>query len=132
MPPRAALIARNRSEYGQAAVDLYTPLHFGLGFAAGVSGVSPIRAALFFSVLKIGVAALEHGMGHALLRRIPGESNINELGDLVAEIGGIAMGARVRSKWNPNPTIPWVCPACPAATPAPAAIPPAAVSGIFG
>lgn len=130
--PRAALIARNRSEYGQAAVDLYTPLHFGLGFAAGVVGVSPIKAALFFTVLKIGVASLEHGMGHALLRRVPGESNINELGDLVAEIGGIAMGARVRSKWNPQPTIPCVCPACPATSaPAPQATVPA-VSGIFG
>ncbi len=130
--PRSALIAKNRSEYGQAAVDIYTPLHFGLGFAAGVVGVSPIKAALFFTVLKIGVAAVEHGMGHALLRRVPGESNINELGDLVAEIGGIAMGARVRSKWNPSPTIPCVCPACPAAsTPAPQATVPA-VSGIFG
>ena len=94
---RSALIAKNRSEYGQAAVDLYTPLHFGLGFLAGVSGVSPIKAALFFTVLKIGVASIEHGMGHALFRRVPGESNLNELGDLLAEIGGIAAGARVRS-----------------------------------
>lgn len=129
----AKLVARNRSEYGQAAVDLYTPLHFGLGFAAGVAGVSPIRAALFFTVLKIGVAALEHGMGHALMRRVPGESNLNELGDLVAEIGGIAAGARVRSKWNQQPTIPCVCPACPTPAPPPQSAPaPAAVSGIFG
>ena len=133
----AALIARNRSEYGQAAVDVYTPLHFGLGFAAGVIGVSPIKAALFFTVLKIGVASLEHGMGHALLRRVPGESNLNELGDLLAEIAGIASGARVRTRWNPNPTVPCVCPTCqtcpasPSPAPAPSALPSAAVSGIF-
>lgn len=135
MPPRAALIARNRSEYGQAPVDIYTPLHFGLGFIAGVVGVSPIKAALFFTVLKIGVASLEHGMGHALLRRVPGESNVNELGDLLAEIGGIATGARVRSKWDPQPTIPCVCPACPtcpaAASSAPVVAATAPVSGIF-
>lgn len=97
------VVAKNRSEYGQAAVDLYTPLHFGLGFAAGVYGVSPIKAALFFTVLKIGVASLEHGMGHALMRRVPGESNINELCDLLAEIGGVQVGARLRSRWNPTP-----------------------------
>lgn len=133
MPPRAALIARNRSEYGQAPVDIYTPLHFGLGFIAGVVGVSPIKAALFFTVLKIGVASLEHGMGHALLRRVPGESNVNELGDLLAEIGGIATGARVRSKWDPQPTIPCVCPACPASAPSsPQPAPAVPVAGIFG
>ena len=104
--PRARVIARNRSEYGQAAVDFYTPLHFGLGFVAGIYGVSPVRAALFFTVLKIGVAALEHGMGHALMRRVPGESNINELCDLLAEIGGVDAGAKIRSKWNPQPTVP--------------------------
>lgn len=125
---RPKLIAKNRSEYGQAAVDLYTPLHFGLGFIAGVQGVSPIKAALFFTVLKIGIASLEHGMGHALMRRVPGESNVNELCDLLAEIGGVQTGARVRAKWDPNPTIPAVDPA-----PAPAAtVPQASVSGIFG
>ncbi len=122
MPGRPArLVAQNRSEYGQAAVDLYTPLHFGLGFVAGIVGVSPVKAALFFTVAKIAVASLEHGMGHALLRRVPGESNINELCDLLAEIGGVDVGARVRTQWNPNPTIPAVDPApAPPATSAPA------------
>jgi len=101
-----AVVAQNRSEYGQAAIDLYTPLHFGLGLVAGIVGVSPVKAALFFTVAKIGVAALEHGMGHALLRRVPGESNINELCDLLAEIGGVDVGAKIRSRWNPSPTVP--------------------------
>lgn len=127
---RPRLIAKNRSEYGQAAIDLYTPLHFGLGFIAGVQGVSPIKAALFFTVLKIGIASIEHGMGHALMRRVPGESNVNELCDLLAEIGGVQTGARVRAKWDPNPTIPAVDPA-PAPAPA-ATVQPASVSGIFG
>lgn len=128
--PHAKLIAKNRSEYGQAALDIYTPFHFGLGFTAGVAGVSPIKAALFFTVLKIGIAALEHGMGHALMRRVPGESNLNELGDLLAEIGGIAAGARARSKWDPDPTVPCVCPAC-AACPVPVAPVAAPTSGYF-
>lgn len=100
------LVAQNRSEYGQAAVDLYTPLHFGLGLAAGIVGVSPVKAALFFTVLKIGVASLERGMGHALLARIPGESNLNELCDLLAEIGGVDVGAKIRSRWASAPTVP--------------------------
>lgn len=133
---RPKLIAKNRSEYGQAAVDFYTPLHFGIGFVAGVYGVSPIKAALFFTVLKIGVASLEHGMGHALMRRVPGESNINELCDLAAEIGGIQTGARLRARWNPNPQEPCVCDPCPGQVAAASALPAAphdaaAVSGIF-
>jgi len=128
--PRARLVAQNRSEYGQAAVDLYTPLHFGLGFVAGVVGVSPVKAALFFTVAKIAIASLEHGMGHALLRRVPGESNINELCDLLAEIGGVDAGARVRAKWDPNPTIPAADPV-PAPAPTPPPAPAAPVSGIF-
>lgn len=131
--PRARFVAKNPSEYGQAAVDIYTPLHFGLGFIAGVVGVSPIKAALAFTVLKIGVASLEHGMGHALLRRVPGESNINELCDLLAEIGGVSSGARVRSKWDPNPTVPVADPVPLPVPPPPVQTPPAStpVSGIF-
>ncbi len=102
----ARLIARNRSEYGQSPLDLYTPMHFGIGFIAGVMGVSPVKAALVFTVLKIGVASAEKGLGHALLRRVPGESNVNELCDLLAEIGGVSYGASVRSRWAPSPQIP--------------------------
>ncbi len=124
MPARSKIIAKNRSEYGQAAIDLYTPLHFGLGFVAGLKGISPVKAALFFTVLKIGVAALERGMGHALMRRVPGESNINELCDLLAEIAGVDAGAKVKNKWDPNPTIPVTDPppALPAAAPAAAGL----------
>lgn len=131
-----AFVAKNRSEYGQSPLDLYTPLHFGIGFIAGVVGVSPVKAALVFTVLKIAVASTEKGIGHALLRRVPGESNVNELCDLLAEISGVASGARVRAKWDPNPTIPAtdpgpsLPPTLPA--PAPAAAPPLpATSGIF-
>lgn len=102
----SALIAQNKTEHGQSALDLYTPVHFGVGFAAGVYGISPIRAALWLTVLKIGVAGYERGAQHALFSRARGESNLNELCDLLAEIGGVSLGARVRSKWNPNPTIP--------------------------
>jgi hypothetical protein len=96
---RPGVIARNRSEYGQAPVDLYTPLHFGFGFVVGALGVSPVKATLVFVVAKVAVAAAERGLGHALMGRTPGESNINELCDLLAEIGGLDAGAKARSTW---------------------------------
>ncbi len=120
---RVRVIAKNRSEYGQSPLDLYTPVHFGLGFIAGVMGVSPVKAALVFTVLKIGVASAEKGLGHALLRRVPGESNVNELCDLLAEIGGVSYGARVRSRWAPSPVTPTPDPVPPVAAPS--------VAGIF-
>ena len=129
------LVAKNRSEYGQAAVDIYTPLHFGLGFAAGAMGVSPIIAALVLTVVKIGVAATEKGMGHALMGRIPGESNINELCDLLAEIAGVDAGATFRGK-TVTPIAPLApapaaaLPALPSSAPAPTPTP-VSVSGIF-
>lgn len=113
-------IAKNRSEYGQSPLDLFTPVHFGLGFIAGVMGVSPVKAALVFTVLKIGVASAEKGLGHALLRRVPGESNVNELCDLLAEIGGVSYGSQIRSRWAPAPIAPTTTIA-----------PLAAVAGIF-
>lgn len=110
-----SVIAQNKSEHGQSALDAYTPIHFAVGFVAGIYGISPIRAALGLTVLKIGVAAYERGAQHALFSRSRGESNLNELCDLLCEIGGVALGARVRSKWNPNPTIPAADPTSPAA-----------------
>lgn len=105
MRRRPRLIARNRSERGQSAVDVYTPLHFAVGFGAGLLGVSPVKAALWLTVLKIGVAAAEKGMGHALMGRIPGESNLNELCDLLAEIGGVDAGAWLRARSQASPTM---------------------------
>lgn len=125
-----SLIARNRSEHGQTALDYFTPIHFCVGFAAGVVGVSPVKAALVLTIAKLAVATAEKGMGHALFTRSRGESNLNELCDLLAEIAGVDAGARVRAKWDPNPTIPAVDPLpspapVPASPPAPAAAAPA-------
>jgi hypothetical protein len=100
------VLAENKYEHGQSAIDLATPLHFLIGIAAGIYGVSPVKAALFFTVAKIGVASVEKSMDHALFRRKKGESNLNELCDLLAEIGGVDVGARIRSKWNPSPVTP--------------------------
>lgn len=113
---RSRFIARNESEHGQAALDLYTPLHFGVGFIAGILGVSPVKAALVLTALKVSVASYEHGAGHALFSRARGESNINELCDLLAELAGVDMGAAIRARSAAQ--------AVPAAAPAP-------VSGFF-
>lgn len=85
-----------RYQHGQSAVDASTPIHFALGLAAGLIGVTPITAALMLTVGKIAVAALEKDMGHALFTRAKGESNLNELCDLLVEIGGVDLGARLR------------------------------------
>ena len=115
------LVARHAADHGQAALDYFTPFHFVAGFAAGVYGVSPVKAALWLTVLKIGVAAAEHGSGHALFSRARGESNLNELCDLLVEIAGVDIGAQLRNHWNPQPDL--------AAPPAPPVAAP--VSGIF-
>lgn len=122
MARRASLVARNRSEYGQAAVDLYTPLHFAFGVVVGALGVSQTKATLAFVAVKVAIAGAEHGLGHALMGRFPGESNLNELTDLLAEIGGLDVGAKIRERWASQP----------AALPAPAPQVAAPVSGIFG
>jgi hypothetical protein len=126
---RSRLIAKNQSEHGQAALDAYTPFHFGVGVIAGVLGVSPVKAALALTALKIGVASYEHGAGHALFSRSRGESSINELCDLLAELAGVDAGAALRAKWATPATL---APA-PTPTPTPAALPatPAAGLGIF-
>lgn len=138
---RSRVIARNQAEHGQAALDIYTPLHFAAGLVAGIYGVSPVKAALVLTIVKIGVASIEHGTGHGLFHRARGESNLNELCDLLAEIAGVDVGAKIRGKWDPEPDwpaagsqplLPSPAPAAPASTPpvVPAPAPPA-VSGIF-
>jgi hypothetical protein len=101
----ARLIARNVRDRGQAALDAYTPAHFAVGFAAGALGVSPVTAALVLTATKVAIAAAEHGLGHALFSRDRGESNLNELCDLLAEISGVDAGAKFRaSRAQPGAT----------------------------
>lgn len=136
---RPRLVARNPEEHGQAAFDIYTPFHFGVGVIAGILGVSPVKAALVLTALKIGVASYEHGAGHGLFHRARGESNLNELCDLLSELAGVDVGAKIRGKWDPEPD--WPAPGSqPLLQPVPAPAPPApvptpavatAVSGIF-
>lgn len=123
--PRS-LVARSRAEHGQSALDYFTPIHFCVGFAAGVVGISPVKAALVLTVAKLAVATAEKGMGHALFNRARGESNLNELCDLLAEIAGVDAGARVRSKWDPSPVTP-----TPDLAPVAAAAPVPATSGFL-
>lgn len=127
---RPRLIARNQSEHGQAAFDKYTPFHFVVGLVAGIYGISPVKAALGLTVLKVAVASYERGAGHALFGRSRGESNLNELCDLLAEIAGVDAGAKIRGKWDPQPD--WPQPGSqPLVTPAPLPSAAPAVSGIF-
>lgn len=99
-------LAPNRLRHGQSAVDVATPVHFALGVLAGLLGISPVKAALVLTVAKVGIAAAEKGLGHALFSRRKGESNLNELCDLLAEIAGVDVGAQIRARRVPQPALP--------------------------
>jgi hypothetical protein len=122
---RSRLIARNRADHGQAAFDYFTPFHFAAGFAAGVLGVSPVKAAIALTALKVGIASYERGAGHALFSRGQGESNLNELCDLLAELAGVDIGAQIRARSSASAS-----PPAPAPAPAPP-LPAAPVAGFF-
>lgn len=98
--------ATARPEVGLALFDYRTPLHFGLGFAAGTLGMSPHIAALVFIGLKAGKVALEEGLGHALFGDKEAQSYGNEMMDLLSEMTGIAAGLKARSMITGEPALP--------------------------
>lgn len=98
------LIALRKQDVGAAFVDWFTPLHFGLGAAAGFLGVNPHLAAMVFVGLRTAKLAVEEGIGHALFSTEHGQSHANELADLTAEFAGLYVGAKSRSFVTGEPT----------------------------
>lgn len=99
-------LAETRPEVGLALFDYKTPMHFGLGFAAGTLGLNPHLAAILFIGLKAGKVALEEGMGHALFGDKEPQSYGNEMMDLFSEMMGIAAGLKARSMITGEPALP--------------------------
>ena len=99
-------LADRTSDVGLALFDYKTPLHFGVGFAAGGLGLSAHVAALLFIAAKAGKVALEEGLGHALFADKEPQSYGNEMMDLLAEMTGILAGLKARSLITGAPAAP--------------------------
>lgn len=89
--------------HGQALVDMHSPVHFLVGFAAGVLGVDPHLAMATFVGAKIVDESLRQGFGHAVFGRESGQSLGNELADLMLEVGGLHAGAKLREHYTGQP-----------------------------
>jgi hypothetical protein len=100
MPARA--ISLNRAHHGAAMIDAHSPIHLLVGFAAGVLGVNTYLAVLAFIGAKV-VDEVVHTGPHALFRRGEGQSIGNELSDLLLEMGGLAVGEKLRERLLPAP-----------------------------
>ncbi len=83
------------SRQGEAPVDVHTPVHFLTGFAAGVLGVNTYLAVLVFIGAKV-VDQVLHAGPRALLKGDQGQSLGNEACDLLFEMGGLAVGEKLR------------------------------------
>lgn len=99
-------LAEEHSDVGLALFDYKTPLHFGVGFAAGTFGLNPHLAALLFIAAKAGKVALEEGLGYALFGKKEQQSHGNEMMDLLAEMTGILAGHKARSLITGQPALP--------------------------
>ena len=97
------LVAATPRHVGSALIDYKTPLHFGVGFAAGALGVSPHIAAIAFLAFKAGKLAVKHGFGHALFEKTEEQSYGNEIMDLTAEMVGIGFGLKARELFTGEP-----------------------------
>jgi|SRR5882672_6398485 len=94
----AAAISLTPAHVGQAVIDAQTPVHFLVGFIAGVMKIDPHLAVLAFIGAKVVDQALRAGPSHALLERESGQSLGNELSDLLFEMAGLTAGERLREK----------------------------------
>ncbi|HEX9641824.1 MAG TPA: hypothetical protein VGB13_10990 [Candidatus Krumholzibacteria bacterium] len=99
-------LAEQMPDVGLALFDYKTPMHFGVGFAAGTLGLNPHLAAFLFIAAKAGKVALEEGMGHALFGKKEVQSYGNEMMDLLAEMTGILAGLKTRSLITGGPALP--------------------------
>jgi len=99
-------LAEDNADVGLALFDYKTPMHFGVGFAAGTLGLNPHLAALLFIAAKAGKVALEEGLGHALFGEREQQSYGNEMMDLLAEMTGILAGLKTRSLITGAPALP--------------------------
>jgi hypothetical protein len=94
----AAAISLAPAHHGQAVIDGHSPVHFLVGFAAGVMGVDPHLAMVAFVGAKIVDESLRAGTKHAVFGRESGQSLGNELADILFEVTGLHYGKLLRGK----------------------------------
>ena len=80
--------------YNQTFVDIWTPVHAGSGFLAGVAGVQPVT----WSAVMIGFEVFEQAL-EARAKKGP-ETAINVLGDLAVGLGFYVLGCQARKAWR--------------------------------
>ena len=86
------------AQRGEAIIDAHSPLHFGVGLAAGALGLDPHVALMTFVGAKIVGESLSEGPKHALFGRERGQSLGNELADILFEVAGLYYGKMLRTK----------------------------------
>ena len=94
----AQAISLSGAHRGQPVIDAHSPVHFLLGFAAGIFGIDPHLAVITFVGAKIVDESLRSGPKHAVLGRERGQSLGNELADVLLEVGGLYYGKLLRAK----------------------------------
>ena len=81
----------------QALVDAHSPVHFTVGFTAGVLGIDPHLALMAF----IGARIVESALGEGLSKAIATEQRRSlgkELTNILLEVAGVYYGKTLRTR----------------------------------
>ena len=117
----ARWIATHDRHAGVAAIDASTGVHFGIGTAAGLSGIDPKMALLIALLAEGAFEILKHRDPHAIFEPGQRQSKINEIMDLLAMVGGAYVGqgmrAMIRKDLTGATVAPTVAPAAAAIAP---------------
>lgn len=90
------LIATSPRQAGVAIIDASTVAHFGIGAAAGLSGIDPKMALLVALVAEGAYEVVKHRDPEAIFERGVGQSKINEIVDLLSMVLGAYAGQGIR------------------------------------
>lgn len=92
MSSTAVWVSGSTRNQGRAVLDKQSPLHFGVGLAAGYLNVDPHVAVLSFLAAQLVIVAFERGgLQEAAFHDHP-QTQANHLGDLAMEILGYELG----------------------------------------
>lgn len=98
-----ALIATQERHHGVAVIDASTGVHFGIGAAAGLSGIDPKIALLIALCAEAAYEIMQTQDPHAVFHRGVGESKANQITDLLAMVAGAYLGHGIRDKIREQP-----------------------------
>lgn len=101
-----SLIARSQRQYGIAAVDTSTLMHFGIGTVAGIGGIDPKMALLVALMAEGAWEVIQAQDPEAIFHRGVGQSKINEIIDLLSMVVGAYVGHGIRAVVQKEPVVP--------------------------